>query len=91
LEHRTLKLGTGLIDLLPPPDNLDVVPIGPARNTLALHIRRDERLSFSPTAPTHTDVPIGSACFHALSIRLQLDVVKYLDGYRIELIERGPR
>jgi hypothetical protein len=63
--------------------------VRPRRNPLPLHIRRNERLTFAAATPTHPDVAISDPCFHDQRIALLLDIVKYLEWYRIELIERS--
>jgi hypothetical protein len=87
LEHGTLELGARLVDLFPPLNDLNVVRLSPLGDLLALNVRGDEGFALATSAPADPDVAVSDPCFHVRIMVFQLDVVKYLDDYRIELIE----
>jgi hypothetical protein len=58
LEHRSLELGSRLVDLLPEADDLDLVQLGPALDLLALNLRRDERLSLAAGPAADADIAV---------------------------------
>ena len=91
LEHRPLELGARLVDLLPPLDDLD--PRAFAQLAIRSRCTSGE-INDSPSRPrptAHPDVPVRNTETEVMTTSLQrcLAVVKHLDGYRIELIERS--
>ena len=71
LEHRPLELGTRLVDLLPPPHDLDLVQLGPVLDLLPLHLGRDERLALATSPAADSDVAVhllGLAHFAAATM-----------------------